>query len=119
MSESAFQQWLAISGYCAARSFDRLPYLIVLENVASFVTYSSGLPFQQLIGCLLTLPYMLRAQVPSSILPCSPVIPTVFLAAPFPSIVCFLPSCCLVSRRFSRPPCMLTIPSIVTVSFFS
>ena len=40
MAESAFQQWLAVSGYCAARPFAWLPSLIVLESVASFVTYS-------------------------------------------------------------------------------
>ena len=75
MAESAFQQWLAVSGYCAARTFARLPFLIVLESVASFVTYSQGRPFQQLVGCLLTLPYMLRGQVrlfPPSLIPCPP-----------------------------------------------
>jgi len=60
---AAHDQWLAVSGYCAARSFDRLPFVIVIESVASFVTYCDGTAFRQLVGCLLALPFLLRGQV--------------------------------------------------------
>lgn len=119
MAESAFQQWLAVSGYCAARPFARLPSLIVLESVAFFVTYSQGRPFQQLVGCLLTLPFMLRGQActPLPILPCVPsalLFPPSMSSAP-PPLTPIPLSFFRLLPRLSTP----ATPSIVTVSFSS